>query len=468
MGEETSSGFSSGHINSRLIFSAEDIPQSTRWESQNETGKNFEIPHSEKETGFYHDRGAEFSWSVPRASGRTDRNRQRYRKQNRSTQTRGLWDSARSFLQSDKVWLTTHSTVEVQPTDVHFKCSNAQTFMNLIKGSTGTGILTLPLAFMNAGLWALIYVMQCSFCCVFIVWMAVNVKNVLDQAWPDSPDVRVYEFVIFLLLLPYVMISDLRILSIFSALANVLYMVSLVIICQFLFQDLPDASKRPGFKSWGNMPLFLGAAVYCFECICLVIPLRGRMRREEDMGGWTGLLTLTETVVVAVDTAIGFYGYLKFGESTASTITLNLPQGRWLYRSVTLMFAASVFFSLAVQFYVPVAVLWPAVDAWLTKHWSSGYNRTLAECLTRAGLLTFILIFAVLVPHIDLLVELIGSLFGCLLSMIVPALVEIIIMCGVTELNFWTLSKDIIIIFVGVSGMVCGTYTSMLDIIESF
>lgn len=526
--------FASVNVNSRRILSAEDIPQSLSWhtqkealeDSQKEASEDFENPNPEKETGFYQDRDAEFTWSVPQSSSS--------KKRNRYSSIKGFWDSARLFLNSGKAWLTTHSTVEVKPVDVEFKCSNVQTFMNLIKGSTGTGILTLPLAFMNAGLWAgffgfllvslvaihcmhimvrsavqlerrshvhiqsypqvlrqsltygpkklrwmgpafemfghaIIYIMQCSFCCVFIVWMAVNVKNVLDQVWAGSPEVRVYEIVIFLLLLPYVMISDLRTLSVFSALANALYIISLVIVCQFLFQDLPDASKRPAFKSWQNMPLFLGAAIYCFECVCLVIPLRGRMRREEDMGGWTGLLTLTETVVVAADTAIGFYGYLKFGESTAPAITLNLPQGEWLYHSVTLMFAASVFFSLAVQFYVPVVVLWPAVDNWLSNYWTQGYNKIFAECLTRACLLTFILLFAVLVPHIDLLVELIGSLFGCLISMIVPALVEIIIMSGEAgEFNTWTLLKDFIIIIVGVAGLLSGTYVSMLDIIETF
>ncbi|RUS82163.1 hypothetical protein EGW08_010045 [Elysia chlorotica] len=517
---------SSVHVNSRLILSSEDAPRSIRWQSD-------ENIQSGKETPLCRSTGAGFSQSVPKTTRGILKNKQLYIKPVRPSRTRELWESARGYLKSDKAWLTTHSTVETQSINSDIQCSNFQTFMNLIKGSTGTGLLTLPFAFMHAGLWtgffgfllvslvavhcmhimiissvilekrsrvhiqsypqvlgqcllygprrlqkygpafemfghAIIYIMQCSFCCVYIVWIAVNVKNLIDQVWLDSPDVRVYEFVIYLILLPYVMISDLRVLSMFSALANALYFVSLAIISQYLFQDPPNASNRPAFKSWANMPLFLGTSIYCFESVCLVIPLRGRMRREEDMGGWTGLLTLVQTIVVAVDTAVGFYGYLKFGEQTAPAVTLNLPEGVWLYRSVTLMFAGSVLFSLAVQFYVPVAVLCPAVDAWVVKRWPNKCVRTLVECLTRAGLLTLILLIAVLVPHIDLLVELIGSLFGCLISMIVPALVELIILYGSTEMSIWTLLKDVLIILVGILGMACGTYISIIDILDSF
>ncbi|GFN79512.1 proton-coupled amino acid transporter [Plakobranchus ocellatus] len=447
-----------GESISRLARSAENIPENVSFRIKNEKLNAFETSycHGNGEIG----RRADFVHSVPKSTrskveiwdgtGTTSSTIK-----SGISKTRELWDSASSYVTSSKVIVLSHSLMGADTTDALGKCSTLQTFMNLMKGSTGTGAFTLPLAFMFSGLWTgffgfllvslvaihcmhimvrsaamlekrsnipiesypqvlgqcltygpqrlqkygagfelfghtIIYIMQCSFCCVFIVWMAVNIKSVLDQVWPGSPQVRWYEVAIYLFLIPYVTIRDLRILAMFSAVANVLYVISLVIIYQFVFQDLPDARERPAFNSWRTLPMFLGTSLYCFESVCLIIPLRGRMRHKEEMGGWIGLLTLAQTIVVALDTALGFYGYLKFGQSTAPAINLNLPGGHWIYRSVTLMIAASVFLSLAVQFYVPVAVLWPVVETRLTRRWPYGYNRVLAESLTRVALLTLI------------------------------------------------------------------------------
>ena len=45
------------------------------------------------------------------------------------------------------------------------------------------------------------------------------------------------------------------------------------------------------------------------------------------MGGPNGVLNTSMTLVVALYLAMGFYGYLKFGEDIEASITLNLPPG---------------------------------------------------------------------------------------------------------------------------------------------
>ena len=51
------------------------------------------------------------------------------------------------------------------------------------------------------------------------------------------------------------------------------------------------------------------------------------MRYPKDMGGPNGVLNTSMTLVVALYLAMGFYGYLKFGEDIEASITLNLPPG---------------------------------------------------------------------------------------------------------------------------------------------
>ena len=45
------------------------------------------------------------------------------------------------------------------------------------------------------------------------------------------------------------------------------------------------------------------------------------------MLGWNGVLSTSMSLVVALYVGMGFYGYLKFGEDIAGSISLNLPPG---------------------------------------------------------------------------------------------------------------------------------------------
>ena len=49
------------------------------------------------------------------------------------------------------------------------------------------------------------------------------------------------------------------------------------------------------------------------------------MRHPKDMGGVNGVLNTSMALVIALYLAMGFYGYLKFGEEIEASITLNLP-----------------------------------------------------------------------------------------------------------------------------------------------
>lgn len=49
------------------------------------------------------------------------------------------------------------------------------------------------------------------------------------------------------------------------------------------------------------------------------------MKTPQDFGGWTGVLTTGMVIVAALYTAIGFFGYLKYGDHVLGSITLNLP-----------------------------------------------------------------------------------------------------------------------------------------------
>lgn len=81
---------------------------------------------------------------------------------------------------------------------------------------------------------------------------------------------KLYVTMVSALLIPYVMIKSLKALAPFSAFANLLNSVGLVIILVNLFQEFPHYSARPAFGSLATLPLFFGQAIFSFEGIGLV------------------------------------------------------------------------------------------------------------------------------------------------------------------------------------------------------
>ena len=53
------------------------------------------------------------------------------------------------------------------------------------------------------------------------------------------------------------------------------------------------------------------------------------MKRRQDFGGWTGVLTTGMVIVVVMFMTLGFYGYLVYQDDVEGTITLNLPTDSW-------------------------------------------------------------------------------------------------------------------------------------------
>jgi len=79
----------------------------------------------------------------------------------------------------------------------------------------------------------------------------------------------VYELAIFMLLIPYTSIRQLKMLAPFSMLANVLTVIGLVITLFYCFSDLPSVYDRPAVASFSTLPLYFGIAIFTFEVFIL-------------------------------------------------------------------------------------------------------------------------------------------------------------------------------------------------------
>lgn len=105
------------------------------------------------------------------------------------------------------------------------------------------------------------------------------------------------------------------------------------------------------------------------------------MRNPQDFGGLFGVLNISMFIVGLTYMAVGFFGYLKYGEASVGSITLNLPEGEFLAMSVRIVMSASIFLSYALQFYIPISLSWPFIESRIPKNAQVG-----AEIVYRTAL----------------------------------------------------------------------------------
>lgn len=294
-----------------------------------------------------------------------------------------------------------------------------------------------------------------------------------------------------------------------------------------------DLDNRLEPKSLDSIALGFGSAMFAFEGISVVLPVYSRMSEPHRMSNCGGIINVSYGILLKLYFMVGMSGFLKYGDQAGDSITLNLPPEP-LYDAVRAMFMMAVFLTYPLQFYVPNEIIWnwikrtmfkpitttatsvqatqttpelaatepttPGVESTVSSVWAnqsgsmirsnmsiirnedggeSGNQQQPKEeekglvmseyfCRTLLVVLTFLL--AVSVPKLNLLMGLIGSLTGTLLSLILPALIHLAAfwdeMRGTSRLMI--IAIDMFIILFGTVAGVCGATSSMTSIINSF
>lgn len=317
-------------------------------------------------------------------------------------------------------------------------------------------------------------VTQLGFCCVYFVFIGRNMKQVLD-VYGIEMDVHQHMAVVLIPIMLSTWIRNLKYLVPVSSLANFLvtagYLATMYIMCH----DLPSISERNYVAKWHDLPLFFGTVIYSFEGITLVLPLKNEMKKPSNFNKPLGVLNVGMVIVGAMFVAMGFISYLKYGDAVAGSVTLNLEtkevvDGKIvvvhssLPQCIKVAISLSILFTYALQFYVPVAIMWPGVvNQFGPFRWP-----VVAETVFRSSLCLVTFILAEAIPELGLFISLVGAVSSTALALIFPPIIEMVVCWQNASLGKFTMTKDVVIVLIGLLGFVTGTYESLTAIIRAF
>ncbi|KAJ2954653.1 hypothetical protein O0L34_g2948 [Tuta absoluta] len=304
---------------------------------------------------------------------------------------------------------------------------------------------------------------QLGFCCVYIVFIANNIKMICDQ-YGITIDLSIHMIFVVVPVLVSCMVRNLKYLTPFSTIANVLMAVGVSVVVYEAAQDLPPVADRHYIASWNQLPLYFGTAIYAFEGIGLVLPLKNEMRRPELFQKPLGVLNVGMVIVGTIFITVGFLGYLKWGDDVAGSLTLNLRPGHVLSNVVQGVIAIAMLFTYPLQFYVPVKITWPALQKRL-----GAASPVAKELGYRALLVLLTFILAESIPELGLFISLVGAVSSVALALVFPPLIEMVMASQKPSgLTSFILVKNCIIITMGLFIFVTGTYESISSIIVAF
>lgn len=214
----------------------------------------------------------------------------------------------------------------------------------------------------------------------------LNTFQVMQQNGIDISMSLVMLITLLPAMIPSLM-TNLKYISPVSLLANCALLFGLIATLSIAFSEgpMPSIKERNYFTGGSQLALFFGTALFSYEGIALILPLRNSMREPEKFSSRFGVLNVTMLFITSIFIFTGFVSYMRWGEDVAGSITLNLDvedvyvfsrhgslQAYLMYiifelpfvsmsQVVKMVAALGVFFGYPIQFFVMMKILWPPV-----------------------------------------------------------------------------------------------------------
>ncbi|ENN83228.1 hypothetical protein YQE_00413, partial [Dendroctonus ponderosae] len=308
---------------------------------------------------------------------------------------------------------------------------------------------------------------QLGICCVYTVFVAENIKNVLDQYMANPVDERIIMVIILLPLVFINYIKNLKFLAPLTIVANVLTFVSFAIIFYFIFSKKVTLEDREPIGDYRDFPLYFGTVLFALEAIGMIMPLKNEMKSPQNFGSCCGVLNIGMLAVVVLYMMTGLFGYLAYGKHVLGSISYTIDPENIAAQVCKLMLAVAIFTTHALSMYVAIDIVWTQN---LLRRFEKSYYVNIWEYAIRTCLVVLTFGLAVAIPYIDLFISLVGALCISCSGIAFPAIMDSCVQWqshrGVKMVLIH--AKNVAIALFALLGLVVGTATSLEKIIEKF
>lgn len=282
----------------------------------------------------------------------------------------------------------------------------AKTFFTLLKAFIGTGIMFLPKAFNNGGIlfsslclisvaaismWAFHLLLKCrtavggsygdigqtiagarmrniilfsitmsqiGFVCTGLVFVADNWFSFLSAVTHGANPLGTKALIALqaVLLIPLSFIRNISKLGFAATLADAFILIGIIYIWDYDISALATRGMDPSVKLFNPSAytLTIGASIFTFEGIGLIIPIHASMRSPEK---FEPLLAIVMLIITCIFTSIGALCYATFGSRTEIEVINNFPQTSKLVNAVQFMYALAVLIGNPVQLFPAMRIL---------------------------------------------------------------------------------------------------------------
>ncbi|KAM8711535.1 hypothetical protein ACLKA7_000643 [Drosophila subpalustris] len=302
---------------------------------------------------------------------------------------------------------------------------------------------------------------QFGLCCVYIVFVAKNFKEIGDYYWKDHNE-RYYVVGVCLLQLPFFMIRKLKYLVPLNLVSNFMLYVGFICIMYYLVRGLPKPEEREMMKPPLDWMMFFGIAAFSLTAVGSMLVVEANMAHPENYLGFCGVLNMAVFFILFTNIFFGIMGYWRFGEHVEASVTLNIPQNEVLSQIIKTTIACGIFLSYPLNGFVVITVVFKDYG-----NEASNKHHYSVEFAVRLCFLLLTGVVAVVVPNLAALTELEGAFSLCNLNLICPALIDMFINynTGYGRLR-WKLIRDVALIIIGIIFGIVGCTVAIRQLVE--
>ncbi|KAF6732223.1 Vesicular inhibitory amino acid transporter [Oryzias melastigma] len=300
--------------------------------------------------------------------------------------------------------------------------------------------------------------------CTLYLLVSTNLLFDCLSAAPAALPRSVCSLLSLLLLLPCLLLTDLRPVSVLSLLCSLAHgLISLLVMLFCLscasswYWSSLSLSVDPE-----NFLVSVGVIIFSYTSQIFLPSLEGSMK---DRGQFNTMLGRTHGVACVMKTLFALMAVLTWGSETSEVITDNLPPN--LRPIVNMCLLAKALLSYPLPFYAAAEILQTCVlrdasNSSSSKHGGGGVSRP--ALMARCTLLLTSYLLALLVPRFSLLMGLTGSVTGAALTLILPCLFHLRLQW--LRLTVRERLTDVCILSLGVVCSVSGVICSVKRLVE--